>query len=532
MKRYMLCFSVFIGFISSVQLIAQGARLIADLNPGPVGSYPSNFTTFAGSLYFGAYTQATGFELFKFDGTNVSLVADINPTVDDIGFGVLEGNDSIPDWFTEMEGVLYFSAFEPRRGAELWSYDGMTATRVSDISPDANDTIKFLPNNSWPQHLTVLDGVLYFSATTRTNPENYELWQFDGTTVRQTADIHPDATGNSSSYPTGLIAFNGGIYFMADNRTNGWELFRYADASLQLIDINPGGPESSSFPKYFTAFGTNLFFQAYNDTTGFELWRTYGIGATLVTDLNPEAASSYPEQLTVYDGQLYFTGSDGSSGAELRRYDGESVTIAAEINPSGDAYPTDLTVFGDLLVFGANDGVHGWELWKFDGATATLVSDLNPAGDAFPKELTVHDGVLYFSATTPETGYELFKYDGETISLVAEVNPGPEDSFPRFLYSYNDQLVFSATEDGSTNWELWAIEAENVPQVPTLTAITRTEETIAIVGNADNAVVVHLETSSDLTTWERIDSATAVDGQVRFEAGMEGGSRFFRLGVE
>ena len=69
---------------------AAGARLLSDLNPGPNGSYSSNFTSFGDSLFFSAYTLATGFELFRTDGTSVTLVEDINPTSDDIGFGVLE----------------------------------------------------------------------------------------------------------------------------------------------------------------------------------------------------------------------------------------------------------------------------------------------------------------------------------------------------------------------------------------------------------------------------------------------------------
>src|SRR5687768_13857276 len=79
------------------------ARRIADLNPGSVGSFPSNFTTFSGQLFFSAYTLSTGRELWKFDGTNVALVADINPTADDLG-GVFEGNDSNPRGFRSFDG--------------------------------------------------------------------------------------------------------------------------------------------------------------------------------------------------------------------------------------------------------------------------------------------------------------------------------------------------------------------------------------------------------------------------------------------
>jgi ELWxxDGT repeat protein len=185
---------------------AAGARLLADLNPGAVGSYPSNYTAYGPLTLFTAYTLETGFELWKTDGNSVTLAANINPTADDIGFGVLEGNDSLPDWLTVFDGQLFFSAFEPQRGAELWRYDGTQAFRVSDINADANDTIKVLPGNAWPRELTVLNNVLYFGATTSTNPPNYELWSFDGTTVRQAANIHPDL-GRSQLLPYRIDRF-------------------------------------------------------------------------------------------------------------------------------------------------------------------------------------------------------------------------------------------------------------------------------------------------------------------------------------
>src|SRR4051812_10036710 len=91
-------------------------RRVADLNPGGVGSFPSNFTAYAGSLYFSAYTFELGRELFRYDGTNILLVTNINDTVHDEGGGVFAGNDSVPQWLTLFNGALYFSAYDQRRG--------------------------------------------------------------------------------------------------------------------------------------------------------------------------------------------------------------------------------------------------------------------------------------------------------------------------------------------------------------------------------------------------------------------------------
>jgi ELWxxDGT repeat protein len=451
---------------------ATGARLLADLNPGSVGSYPSNFTGFGGALYFSAYTLQTGFELWRYNGSTVTLAADINPTADDIGSGVLEGNDSIPAWLTEFGGQLYFSAFHPARGAELWRFDGSQAARVSDINPDLNDAIKVVQNSAWPYQLAVLNDTLYFGATSNTTPPDYELWRYNASGVQQVTNLHPQIGADYSSYPTELTLFNGALYFMADDGAHGWELWRHDGAGTRLFDLYPGGPETSSYPKDFTPFNNELYFAAFDAASGFELWRTDGNTATLAVDGQPGAESSYPKDLTVYNGALYFQGFDAATGYELRKFTGGQSTLAADINTAGDSAPKHLTVLGNLLVFAATDGIHGWELWKYDGTAATMVMDLNPAGDAFPEDFTVLDGILYFTATTPETGYELWKFDGTMLTLAAEVNVGPGDSFPRSITVVNGQLYFSAADDGSSNWEPWVLDATTPTNQPPTVSLT------------------------------------------------------------
>ena len=200
---------------------------------------------------------------------------------------MLEGNDSLPTWLTEFGGQLYLSAFHPARGAELWRFDGTQAARVSDINPDANDAIKVIQNSSWPYQITALNNALYFGATSSTVPEDYELWSYNANGAQRVANLHPDIRTNHSSYPTGFTTFKGSLYFMADDGTHGWELWRHDGVETKLFDLNPGGADTSSYPKDFTAFNNELYFAAFNAESGFELWRTDGITATLAVDSLP-----------------------------------------------------------------------------------------------------------------------------------------------------------------------------------------------------------------------------------------------------
>lgn len=494
--------------ISAVFLLAQysvkgaDARRLSDLNPGSVGSYPSNFTVFSNQVYFSAYTYQRGTELWKYNGSNVVLVADIDKTSDDIGAKKPEGNGSSPTWLTPFNGHLYFSAFEPDAGGELWRYDGIETVRLTDINPGTfvSDT-NIIGKSSWPNQLTVFEGALYFSATSSTNPENYELWKYDTNGAAQVANLHPDTGTNPSSFPTGLRVFNGGLYFMADDGTNGWELWRHSSNGTTLIDINPGDATSSSYPKYFTSYSNQLYFQAYHPETGFELWRTDGTNASLVADLVPGPDSSYPENLRVFNGALYFRGADPSVGYELLKYDGNQITVAADIAPASSSFPKNLTVFGNSLVFSAWDGTHGWELWEFDGTSATLLADINPFGDSFPESFAITSGILYFAATTPETGYELWMYNGNSVSLAADARPGTRDSFPRFLTPLNGRIFFSAADDGRNNFEPWLFDPLFTNRPPTIVltsptnshVMSETNEITLSANASDEFAAIHVE---------------------------------------
>ena len=437
---------------------ASTAVRLADINPGTNGSFPKLWTPFGGELFFSAYSLSTGRELWKTSNNTAVLVRDINDTADNV-FGVIEGNDSVPEWLTPFAGALYFSAFEPRRGGELWRTDGTNTTRVSDINPDASDAIKPNPNSSWPNELVVLGSALYFSATSSTTPENYELWKYNGVAVSLVTNIHPSSGTNWSSFPKSLTAFNGSLYFMADDGANGFELWKHDGVSTVLLtNINPGANGSSSFPKGFIALSNQLYFAAYESATGYELWKTDGTNVTRVTDLIPGPESSYPEFLTTYNGSLYFRATDGLQGYELWKFDGSTSSIVTNLNAAGDAFPKNPMVFQGQLFFSADDGVHGWELWSFDGTNATLVADLDPGGNSFPEELTVVGDRLFFTATTSESGYEIWQYDGRAVALAADVNPGSGSSFPRELQEFNGRLYFSAAADGISDWEPWRLD--------------------------------------------------------------------------
>jgi ELWxxDGT repeat protein len=93
-------------------LTIEGTSRVADINPGPEGSYPAFFTApDPGELLFQAYDPSFGFEPWRVtpDGT-VARLADLAP-------GAASSN---PTHFTVAGERVFFSADNGSSGSELW----------------------------------------------------------------------------------------------------------------------------------------------------------------------------------------------------------------------------------------------------------------------------------------------------------------------------------------------------------------------------------------------------------------------------
>lgn len=413
------------GF-SYIPVFSQAPAMIAEINPSGDAT-PFEFTQFDGDLYFSA-DDGNGRELWKYDGSNVSLAADINPT---------GGSD--PNEFVVLGANLYFFADDGVNGTELWRYDGNTATLVADINPSGGST---------PSSLTTVGTELFFSANDGTN--GAELWNYDGASAVMVANIRPSG---ASSYPHELTVYGSDLIFVANDGSNGRELWVYDGIAASLIaDINPSG---FSDPFDLTVWNSEVYFQADDGSTGAELWKYDGSIVSQVVDINP-TGDAFPLEFTPAGTDLYFSANDGVNGIELWRYDGATHTMIADINPSGSAFPNNLTVWGTDLYFEADNGTNGTDLWKTDGSIVTPLCDIHPLGGAGMDNLTVSGTVLYFSADNGSNGDELWVYDGMSCSMVADIYQGLGGSNPYQLTHWGQDIYFGA-DSNANGFELWGL---------------------------------------------------------------------------
>lgn len=350
---------------------AANTTMVKDISSDG-NSNPDNLTAFGGLLYFSATDTAHGNELWKSDGTAAGtvLVADIN---------LLDGGarSSGPYNLTPLNGWLYFDANDGVHGYELWKTDGTTAhtSLVKDIRDGAEA--------SGPDSLTVYNGALYFSADDGVHGN--ELWKSDGTAAQTSLvlDIGLNGDGAEGSYPDHLNVFNGGLYFSAYDGVHGKELWKSdgtAAHTTMVKDINPNNAGADSSEPYgFAVMGQTLFFTAADGTHGREVWRTDGTEAntTMVMDIYPDSNSSYPEPLVPLGDFVYFN-ANSESGPGVWRTDGTTTEavpfpVAGQENAC-DCYDTALIAVGGRLFSTINSDEIGHEFAYLDEASYVLPS--------------------------------------------------------------------------------------------------------------------------------------------------------------
>ncbi len=200
---------------------------------------------------------------------------------------------------TDVGGTLFFTS----NGA-LWKSNGTTAGTLPVAATQS------------ASRLTAVGSRVFFTAY---EPAfGNELWISDGTSAGTTRVVDLRG-GAASSQPDGLTALGTQLLFSADNGVSGRELWSSdgtREGTRLVADLNPGAAGALDDGPLFVAAGDRVYFPAWTPTTGVELWSSDGATAELVQDIAPGAAGSHPRELTALDGRLYFSADDGVHGQE------------------------------------------------------------------------------------------------------------------------------------------------------------------------------------------------------------------------
>lgn len=384
-----------------------GTRLVKDITPGAIGSYPSELTIVGNRLYFQANDGSTGQELWTSDGTTTGtrLVRDLRQGVPQ------ETMSSSPTFLRALGSQLLFWADDGVQGRALWGADDSGQMRlIKNVRPGSSSN-EFSSDILMTVVNTAAGQRFFFSADDGVGGN--DLWVSDGTNLGTKVVLDMTSGENNFSTPTQA---SGQLFFMLNQQqlwsSNGtpegttihWGFSGFGNNILNVIDdkifiesVDSGGnkqlwtynvavhsaqqlttfdnnPSELTFESERATVGKNFFFSAASSSHGTELWVTDGttVGTRLVKDIRSGSAGSNPRGFIAARGRLYFWADDGANGVELWRSDGTTggTSIVADLKPGPEGSIAEMGFFddsskvvGDKLVFSANDGTTGPALW-------------------------------------------------------------------------------------------------------------------------------------------------------------------------
>lgn len=178
-------------------------------------AFLSHLIPFNGKIYFSAKANPSGgYELWSTDGTEAgtTLVKEINTGTSNSGDGVSRIFQA-----QVFKNRLYFWAFDPATGHEMWSSDGSTAG--TNLLKNTNSST--LPSVNQQQYNSnpffVFGGKMYYA--NNDGLKGREPWVSDGTAAgtRLFADVNTNAPGSIGLWNPGYFLFQGKLFFRASD---------------------------------------------------------------------------------------------------------------------------------------------------------------------------------------------------------------------------------------------------------------------------------------------------------------------------
>lgn len=461
---------------------------------------------FAGFLYFTASTSATGWELFRTDGTQAgtTLVKDFNA-------GSAEGNpgnltvvgnrlylnatpgpgqnsdvvfyllDTAP---TTVVGTTVQGAAGPGRGTVMGSvgskvlighYEnnlnyglyglatGSNFTKISSGFDSVDPTARPFGAN--------LGGWFYYRSSNNSGtPDGAEVWKTDGTTTAKVKEIAPAAAGSD---PVVLGATSDRVYFTASAGSNDRELYATdgTSAGTQVLTDDADHPGTTSVTVSSpAATGSTFYFVNSSQSTGDEPWKSAGTAAStqLVKDVDPGPAASastlasFKGGFAMLRGSRVYYSNGTANGTVLLTDKAEGGFGLAFFTPAS----------GGRAYFAGGFNGYGGVVWRTDGTPAGTLG-LTAGGFDPPNAngvqsasylATLDDDVIFFGRTDTTSNLRVHLIDRSAPDLLRANTVLPTISAPVANTSVNATKGTWTRDSVGTKYEYqWLLDGVPIP---------------------------------------------------------------------
>lgn len=406
-----------------------GTIFLKDIDPEPLySSSPNDLIGFRNKVYFTAFDNFNGRQLWVTDGTTAGTsllkIFTIAPQIHlfDSRDLMLSGTDF--RGFKVANDGLYMA-----EGPRLFKYDGTNFSIVKEFSyfigvhelNTINNKLLFFAdglytsdgtnagtvfikeiNNAFENAMFLFKQELYFGAYDPTYMRSV-LYKTDGTAAgtQLVAAVLPD--NSPIQLDNFFCVTDNYLFFSTDSGKKLWKIDGTLNNLVLVKDFGAGrlvDPYSSNKP---VSDGTNIYFVATNQTNGYELWKSDGTTAetVMIKDVTPGAASSNPTYLTILNRKVFYVVNDNIWKTDGTEEGTILVTKAYDYPPNF----TNLISTNGVLYFDGNDNSN-YGLFTNNGNTIGKSPAAQSDYYIRPKNFFAYKNQLYFrsDATSRQSG--------------------------------------------------------------------------------------------------------------------------------
>ena len=218
------------GELEGTYILAEEGGLIGELDGSIIFSWVEEiYDPYLGIQYVEHYSISDGTQ----EGTS-NIDMPMEPETAPVGVG----------YPTSFNGSLYFSAANKISKRELWKTDGTEVSLVADLEPNEYDPFyTSFYGNSYPHHFVVADNLLFFLASS--DEFGKRMWMMDSFESPAPLD------NNLINYWGPAVYSDGRLLFVADDGIHGYELWAM-NTNIFIGDCNTGITDKLYEGQYIT----------------------------------------------------------------------------------------------------------------------------------------------------------------------------------------------------------------------------------------------------------------------------------------